>query len=254
MKGKLKYILGTILLVIAIVLGAFIYRHETTKDGISVLGYHNIVSDEDKASTYKDDRYAISVSQLRRHLDYLKEKSYDVLTMHEVQDYYDGKTTVSERAVALTFDDGYESFHTIVEPLMNEYKMHATCFVIGANIGMENYLKADQIKNSEYVEYYSHSYDMHHESNGFNRKQIQDMTLDEIDQDFKLNSVDSSYFAYPYGRSVKRIETTMNQNNVQLAFSYNQFRHVTTKDKRFTLPRYMMIDWWPDAYFKWIVD
>jgi len=46
----------------------------------------------------------------------------------------------------------------------------------------------------------------------------------------------------------------MKECGVRLAFSYNQFRHVTPDENPYFLPRYMMVDATPDFYFRWIVE
>ena len=127
-------------------------------------------------------------------------------------------------------------------------------------IAGENYdvsivvLKEDDLISNTYASYYSHSYDLHRKSkNGFDRKIIEDLSFEEIDKDFKKKVADSSYFAFPYGRSVEGIENILKDNRVKLAFSYNQFRHMNRDDNIYYLPRYMIVDMLPDVYFRWVL-
>lgn len=252
---KLSLIISISLLCVFLI--NFIFPHYQTKGGISILGYHGVVSDEMKEEIYKDDVYTLSESQFERHIKYLYENDYRVYTMKDIQDYLDENIEVSKKAVVLTFDDGYKNFNEVVKPILEKYGYHGTCFVIGKHVedDKEKFLKEEDLVNDEYVSYYSHSYDLHRKSkNGFDRKIIQDLSFEEIDLDFKKNSVDSTYFAFPYGRSVKGIEEVLEKNHVELAFSYNDFRHCTRNDNCYSIPRYMIVDLMPDFYFKWMLN
>lgn len=253
---KKKIVMICILLIPMVLLGYVIYEHHETKDGISVIGYHGVVSDEEKKNEYAHNRYYLSETQFRRHIQYLYDHHYETLSMEEVEEYYQGKRDVSQNAVALTFDDGYKNFNTIVKPILEEYQMKGTCFVIGKHINddKEKFLKQDDIINGENISYYSHSYDLHRKAPGFDKKIIETLSLEEINQDFQKNPVDASYFAFPYGRSVKGVKDVLKANQVHLAFSYNQMRHMTRNDNAYQLPRYMIVDLMPDFYIHWIVE
>lgn len=254
MKKKIGMILLCMMIVIP--LTYIVIQHYQTRDGLCIVGYHNIVLDEVKEEQYADNRYVLSVSQFKRHLQYLYDHQYQTLTMDEVYDYYYGNKEIPKKAIVLTFDDGFKSFDTLVKPLLEQYQFHGTCFVIGKNLMRDGdlFLKAEDIQNDNTVSYYSHSYNLHRKASGFDQKIIETLSLEDINQDFQSNSIDCTYFAFPYGRSVKNIEPILQKNNVKLAFSYNQFRHMTRQDNPYYLPRYMMIDWMPDFYFKWIVE
>lgn len=253
----MKKIKVLLFLLFTALLFVIVFPHYSTRNGISVLGYHGVVSDEDKKERYANDRYTLSESQFERQIKYLSDHNFDIYTMEEIELYMQGKIEVSDKAVVLTFDDGYLNFNEIVQPILEKYGFHGSCFVIGKHLddGNDKFLKHEDIISNDYVSYYSHSYNLHRKSKkGIDRKVIQDLSLDEIDYDFKKNELDSTYFAFPYGRSVEGIEVVLENNGVKLAFSYNQFRHVTRKDNPYYLPRYMIVDMTCDVYFRWIVE
>ena len=72
----------------------------------------------------------------------------------ELSAYIDGKHSLPEKSVILTFDDGQVGFLNHGIPLLNKYKVPATSFVIGTRYGPD-IVKADR---SKYVCYQSHSY------------------------------------------------------------------------------------------------
>ena len=257
MKKKIVTTLLCILLIIPLFfVGSVVYQHYKTRDGICIVGYHGVVSDKEKKEKYADNRYFLSESQFKRQMKYLYEHHYQTLSMQDIDDYYQGKINIGKKTIALTFDDGYKNFNTVVKPILEEYGFNGTCFVIGKHLTDQNnkMLKTNDIVNSDKIHYYSHSYNLHRTSSGFDRKIIQDLSLEEIQEDFDINPLDSTYFAFPYGRSRDDIEPILKASGVKLAFSYNQFRHMTRNDDPYYLPRYMIVDIMPDIYFQWIIE
>lgn len=255
-KKKIIIVICLVMLLPLSLFGNLIYQHYASqKDGIPILGYHGVVSDEEKKTMYADNRYFLSKSQFENQIKYLYDHQYQTLSMNELYDFYQGKTTKQEKSIVLTFDDGYKNFHTVVEPILKEYGFKGTCFVIGKHLksSNQNMLKEKDIQNNQTVEYYSHSYNLHRTAPGFDRKIIQDMSLKEIEKDFAMNPIKATYFAFPYGRTRDDIEPILKENHVQLAFLYNQLRNMTQKDNPYQIPRYMIVDLMPDWYFQWIV-
>ena len=150
------------------------------------------------------------------------------------------------------------------ENILEKYNFKATCFVIGYKTTVKNsqnpykhqYLRKSDLVNDEYVEYYSHSYNLHHNTKYPNTKLIETLSTQEIINDFKQNEniVSSKYFAFPYGRTCDNANEALIKANVSLAFGYNQNRTMTYHDDKYLLPRYLMFSKMPMFYFKWIVE
>lgn len=248
--------LGLVGVLLIMFISIIFIPHATTKDGICVLAYHGVVSDEEKESKYKDNIYTMSVSQFESHMKYLSDNGYTTYFMEDIEKYMDGDIEVPEKAVALTFDDGFKNFNTVVKPILEKYNLKGTCFVIGKNLTSDNgaMLKTEDIVNTENVQYFSHSHNLHYGSGkGINRKIIQELSYDELMADFNMDCVDDTYFAFPYGRRAEGIDKVLSDAGVVLAFDYNQFRHVTRDSDRYALPRYMILSITPEIYFRWIV-
>lgn len=232
--------------------GIPLIQHVRSREGIAVLEYHEIVDDVLKRRTH--NHYTLSESSFRREMKYLYDHHIHTLSLAELEDYYEGRQDVSH-AVVLTFDDGYATFNTIVKPILEEYQLKATCFVIGHHLNDDNprFLHKADIVNDALCSYYSHSYDLHHKARGFNKKRIETLSLEDIAEDFAKNPVDATYYAFPYGRSVKGIIPILKANHVRLAFSDNQHVHMTRASPRYFLPRYLMVDVTPFWYYQFLV-
>lgn len=242
--------------------GKIYVSHLLNLSGLPVLGYHSVVSDEDKEKYHANNVYVMSVSDFDEQMHYLYTNQFQTLTMEQIHDFYLGKIALEGNAVALTFDDGFKNFNTVVKPILEKYNFHATAFVIGKkttskdsnNPSKLSYLKQKDLVNDQYVCYYSHSYNLHRKSDIPYRKLMETASLEYIQEDFNKNKglVDDTYFAFPYGISSENAKIVLKQNNVTLAFGYNQNRNMDSNDNRYLLPRYLMFDKMPMAYFKWI--
>ncbi len=119
-----------------------------TKD-IPVTAYHFI---------YKEDDYGCSgiichpVSQIRSQFAYLKENHYFTITLQEMEEFLDEKIRLPQKSILVTIDDGDRAENVI--PLLEEYQIHATLFLITAWYFKENY-------QSPYLELASHTHELH---------------------------------------------------------------------------------------------
>lgn len=119
---------------------------------VAVLNYH-FFYDEDKGETC-DQVICHERKTFVEHLNYLKEQNFFATDMESFSLYLDGTIQLPEHTVLITIDDGVESVKTIAIPLLNEYKMNATIFLITAWYTPEEY-------TTDYVECHSHTHEMH---------------------------------------------------------------------------------------------
>jgi peptidoglycan/xylan/chitin deacetylase (PgdA/CDA1 family) len=91
----------------------------------AVLMYHSVRDPEDVRPGTSD----IAVGEFRRHLDYLTSR-FEVVDLPAV---LDGES--DRKRVALTFDDGYRDLYTHVRPLLHEFGVPATAFVVTDLVG-----------------------------------------------------------------------------------------------------------------------
>lgn len=75
--------------------------------------------------------YVIPASLLREDLAYLAERGYQAVLMKDLIAYVDGRGSLPEKPILITFDDGYESNYRYAYPLLVEYHMKAVISVIG---------------------------------------------------------------------------------------------------------------------------
>jgi peptidoglycan/xylan/chitin deacetylase (PgdA/CDA1 family) len=66
---------------------------------------------------------------------YLKSQGYRVVNLREFRQYIEGKRQLPQKAVVLSFDDGYKSFREYAEPILKELGFSATLFVYTDYVG-----------------------------------------------------------------------------------------------------------------------
>lgn len=103
-----------------------------------ILMYHSV---DNKAGVSKLSVYP---EGFRRQMLFLKKHRYNVVKLEDLPDLMK-KGRLPHKTIAITFDDGYENNYTYAYPVLKEYGIPATIFIVPALVGIEGYLAWDQI-------------------------------------------------------------------------------------------------------------
>lgn len=107
---------------------------------VPILTYHDI-------APQAKGRLVIAAEAFEEQMRYLKAHRYRVITLREFHDFLMRGRQLPERAVVVTFDDGYRSFLTHAYPVLKELGYTATLFVYTDYIGAgRNALGWDDLK------------------------------------------------------------------------------------------------------------
>jgi peptidoglycan/xylan/chitin deacetylase (PgdA/CDA1 family) len=104
------------------------------KNGIAVLMYHGIVSDENDIS----NPIHISKKTFEEQMAWLYENKYRTITLNEMLQFFERKQ-IPPKCVVLTFDDGYQSLLTNATPVLKSFNLFATLFLMTGAIGEKSY-------------------------------------------------------------------------------------------------------------------
>lgn len=193
-SGKSGYVKKTVTRTVTVVpKGEF--KANTT--GVPVLMYHYIYTASDKPASLNVN-YTID-TDFEAQLKYLTENGYYFPSFTELRAYVDGKIALPEKSVILTFDDAQWGFFKYGVPLLEKYKVPGTSFVIGTQNG-DNKVRGYA---NPYVQFQSHSYDMHKGGGNIGHGGvISAMSKDEIVNDLKKSFAqvgNGNALAYPFG-------------------------------------------------------
>lgn len=144
-------------------------------DTYRVFCYHDVREDV----RVEPDPFAVDTAALVSQFAWLKENGYRVISLDDVIAAREGRRPLPDKAVMLTFDDGFRSVYTRVFPLLKLFGYPAivalsghwleagsdgTVEYEGRQVPRENFVSWDQVREmtaSGLVEIASHSYDMH---------------------------------------------------------------------------------------------
>lgn len=203
-------------------------------DGVAVLMYHYIYKEPNKPGQFAGN-YTLD-KDFEKQLKYLNENGYYYPSFKELRAYVDGRISLPEKSVVLTFDDGQEGFLSIGIPILEKYKVPATSFLIGTK-GAADKLKAYA---SPYVQYQSHSYDMHKAGGNIGHGGvISAMSTSEIEADLKKIAnilKNNEAFAYPYGDVTDDSKQAVKKAGIDCAFT-TEFGKVHKGDNPAALSR-----------------
>ncbi|MGI6603930.1 MAG: polysaccharide deacetylase family protein [bacterium] len=107
---------------------------------IPVLLYHHLAP---AGSGFENNRATITPEEFAWQMEHLATQGYKVLTRDELVAFLEGKITLPERSVAITFDDGYASNLKYAFPILKKHGFHAFIHVITDHLPQESPLPYD---------------------------------------------------------------------------------------------------------------
>lgn len=160
----------------------------------------------------------ISASLFEKHLKYLKENEFRVITLGEAMNILFSNQSVG-RYVVITIDDGFKSFKEDGYPLLKKYGFQATLFINTETVGSGDYLNWEDLAliSSNGIEIgnhtHSHGYFLNMDQSERYSNFKNDVTLSQQILDERLN-VQPVVFAYPFGE----YDSIMKQEIAKLGF------------------------------------
>jgi peptidoglycan/xylan/chitin deacetylase (PgdA/CDA1 family) len=100
-----------------------------------VLMYHRIVSAKEGPDPY---RLSISREAFEAQMNYLKENGYQSVPVHSLAQTAESGVRLPSKSVVITFDDGYLETYQYAFPILQEYGLTATVFVVSDYLGKGN--------------------------------------------------------------------------------------------------------------------
>ncbi len=90
---------------------------------IPVLMYHHV-------NPHKGDTVTVTPDVFEGQMRHLRESGYRALTIDELVSYIAGETVLKQRAVVVTFDDGWLDNFIYAFPVMKRYNINACIFIV----------------------------------------------------------------------------------------------------------------------------
>ncbi len=114
---------------------------------VPILMYHYISEPPEDADKYRTD-LSVTPEDFRAQLAYLAENGYETVDLYDLSLAITAKRDLPEKPVIITIDDGYRDNYENAFPLLQEYGMRATIFVVTEfiDLGREEYLTWEMVE------------------------------------------------------------------------------------------------------------
>ena len=217
--------------------GEDVEEHDPTPpsdQGIAVLNYH-FFYDPNQGETCNEG-ICLTTDKFREHLQYFKDNGFKTLTMNEFMRWMYGEIELPEKSVLITVDDGAmgtgrHNGNKLI-PLLEEYDMHATLFLITGWWDIENY-------RSPNLDIQSHTNDMH-QYGSCGRGQLVCYSYEDAKADLQqsANTVgNTDSFCYPFYSYSDTAIQAVKDVGFKIAFAGGS-RKATRKSNKYIIPRY----------------
>ncbi len=211
----------------------------SSNQSIAVVNYH-FFYDESKGESCNES-ICLEISKFREQLQWLQDNGYKTLTIHEFADWMDGVIEVPEKSVLLTIDDGAmgTGAHNgnLLIPTLEEFKMHATLFLITAWWELENY-------QSPYLDVQSHTHNLHYEAScpdGRGLVACSDYATVKADLEESLAVLgDNTSFCFPFYSSDRESLQAVSELGFRDAFVGGNTK-ARRSDNHLLIPRYPIL-------------
>lgn len=224
----------------------------TKPAAVTVLMYHHILPRE-QAGKFAGNSIVTYAEEFEKQLDFLTENGYTTVTPAQMEAFFYEKKPLPEKAVLLTFDDGYLSNAAVAYPLLKARGMQATVFLVTGHLGergqtfspsLVQMMDEDTVKKtSDVFTYACHTNDLHTICGGASA--LCTATDSEREADLKqcreaLAAVPhacTTAFAYPYGAYNDAVKASVKAAGIRLAFRASE-GVVTADSDVYALPRF----------------
>lgn len=136
MKKKILIALAALLIILCTGIGIVLKNSYM----VPVLMYHSI------AYNGGASKLIVRPEKFAEQMEFLRERHYNVVGLEDIIRYIEKKEPVPPKTVAITLDDGYQNNYKNAYPILRQYNMPATIFVIVNNIGKPGYLNWKELK------------------------------------------------------------------------------------------------------------
>jgi len=172
---------------------------------LPVLMYHDITVNG------QTDELTVSHIQLEKQLAYLSGNGYRSISLGQLSTHLLSGKPLPKRSLLITFDDGYHSNVSVLQPLLEKYNQRAVVFLVAdfigkpARSGSRRYLSASAIQqaNPAVLEFACHTFD---------HRSYNELSIEEIRKDLcqmfarfrELGLEVRPFLAYTYGAFPKK--------------------------------------------------
>lgn len=203
-------------------------------NGIPILMYH-FFYDSSKGETPENSNFT-EISMFDQQMKYLVDNSYYFPTWTELSDYLDGKLNLPQKSIIITVDDGSSTFFNEAYPVLDNYQIPATSFLITSWSGNPDQFNVDR----NLISFQSHSHAMHEGgcTGGHGGKMLcidYQAGLDDLNTSIQLLGSNDA-FCYPFGDYNETAIQMLNEAGFKIAVT-TEWGNAMIGQNKLAIPR-----------------
>lgn len=216
-KSCIKKILCFLAICIAILAISFGVMWGLSTDykiyGVPVLNYHQVNDEKHSALT-------LHVDQFREQMEYLHNQGYNTITLAQLYDYLENGTELPNKPIVITFDDSYVDNYKNVLPILKEYNMKATLFMISDAANTPGFVSTEQMHQMEAGGFDIQGHTNHHKIlTKIAPTELPDALLGGKTSLEGILGEPIEYLAYPGGFNDMLVQYVTKQSGYKMAFT-----------------------------------
>ena len=216
-RAVLKKILCFLAICIAILAISFGVMWGLSTDykiyGVPVLNYHQVNDEKHSALT-------LHVDQFREQMEYLHNQGYNTITLAQLYDYLENGAELPNKPIVITFDDGYVDNYKNVLPILKEYNMKATLFMISDAANTPGFVSTEQMHQMEAGGFDIQGHTNHHKIlTKIDPTELPDALLGGKTSLEGILGEPIEYLAYPGGFNDMLVQYVTKQSGYKMAFT-----------------------------------
>ena len=111
---------------------------------LRILAYHRVLDADPDEFPFDGDLISATTANFSRQMHFVR-RNFNVITFRDLADCERSNRPWPERALLITFDDGYRDSYTQAFPILKELGLPATFFLVTGHVGHANLLWWDLI-------------------------------------------------------------------------------------------------------------
>jgi len=182
---------------------------------IPILMYHMVCETDDP----KEKRYCCHPKAFKRQMAYLKRAGYRVIGLDDLINCIKDGSTMLQKSIAITFDDGFADNYDNAFPVLKKYGFPATIFVVSQLVDRTNEWMQEEGFPARKLLGWEELKDMSENGITIGSHTTTHALLIDIETESARHEISNSksdledalakpvhFFAYPYGRFNQQIE------------------------------------------------
>ena len=182
-----------------------------------ILLYHHVATDTPPSTS-------ISPTDFRAHLEYLRDNDFNVIGLDTLIEALRNGRPVPDRAVAITFDDGYSSIYSEAFPMLQSFGYPFTLFLSTdpINRSQANYMSWEQVREMSDAgvvianHMIEHPYMLTRQEGETDQRWLERQRVEILTAEETITSQTGQshhYLAYPYGEFDPAIKALLGELN-----------------------------------------